>query len=163
MDATLCREHLRRLLQEEAAALDKLEALLDTEHGYIISDDIESLENTGTERDSCIGTLMQIDAERRSLCRATGRAGDKADLVSLITWCDAQGSLQQQWQANANRIRHTRNLNDRNGALVNNRLKRVEGLLDSLNGSQARNEKTYTARGNAYQQNQAGRVCNMEA
>lgn len=163
MDATLCRDHLQRLLAEEAGALERLEALLEKEHGFITGDDIEALESTGAERDACIGTLLQIDAERLSMCRSTGRAGDKTGLLSLITWCDHQGMLHQRWQANAAGIRRTRTLNDRNGALVHNRLKRVEGMLDTLNGPQARNEKVYTARGSAYQQSQSGRVCNIQA
>jgi flagellar biosynthesis/type III secretory pathway chaperone len=163
MDATLCRDHLQRLLTEEASALQSLEALLEQEYQYITSDNIEALDSTGAERDACIGNLLQIDAERLSLCRGAGRDADKVGLLSLITWCDQRGQLQRSWQANAARILQTRNLNDRNGALVNNRLKRVEGMLDALNGSQARDEKVYTARGNAYRQNQSGRVCNIEA
>lgn len=162
MDALLCRDHLERLLQEEAIALSQLEALLEKEHQHIVGDNIEALETTSTERESCVIALLRIDAERMSLCRSTGRAADKAGLLSLINWCDARGGLQQRWKANTVSIGHTRTLNDRNGALVNNRLKRVEGMLDVLNGTQ-RESKVYTARGNAYQQNQAGRVCNIQA
>lgn len=163
MDAQLCRDHLQRLLSEEAQALHKLEVLLEKEHGFIVADDIEALDTTGAEREVCIGALLRIDAERLSLCRSSGRAGDKIGLLSLIQWCDASGHLQQSWNDNTDRIRHTRGLNDRNGALVNNRLKRVEGMLDTLNGPQTRDSRVYTARGNAYQQAQHGQVCNIQA
>ncbi len=163
MDAQLCRDHLQRLLSEETQALEKLEALLEKEHGFIAADDIEALDTTGAEREHCIGALLRIDADRLSLCRSSGRSSDKAGLLSLIQWCDAKGHLQQNWKDNTDRIRHTRTLNDRNGALVNNRLKRVEGMLDTLNGPQTRDSRVYTARGNAYQQAQQGQVCNIQA
>lgn len=163
MDTTLCREHLERLLAEEADALQELEALLEKEYQLITSNDIEALENTGSERESCINELLRIDAERLSFCRNTGRPADKAGLLSLIRWCDPHGVLQQRWQNNTTSIGHTRVLNDRNGALINNRLKRVEAMLDTLNGAQSRDSKVYTARGNAYQQAQSGRVCNIQA
>ncbi|MGE0115399.1 MAG: flagellar protein FlgN [Steroidobacteraceae bacterium] len=163
MDATLCRDHLKRLLAEEADALLSLEALLEKEHLLITSNDIEALESTGSEREDCINNLLRIDAERLSLCRNTGRSADKAGLLSLIQWCDHQGILQQRWKDNTSSIRHTRALNDRNGALVTNRLKRVEVMLDTLNTTQSRDSRVYTARGNAYQQTQSGRVCNIQA
>lgn len=163
MDATLCRNHLARLLTEEASALQDLETVLEKEHQFIVGDDIESLDATGTERNACIGALLRIDAERLSLCRSSGRVADNAGLLSLITWCDSSGLLQKQWKANTANIRRTRMLNDRNGALVNNRLKRVEVMLDTLNGHQARDAKVYSSRGSAYQQAQSGRVCNIQA
>jgi flagellar biosynthesis/type III secretory pathway chaperone len=163
MDALLCRDHLQRLLSDEAQALQELEVVLDKEHELIVTDNIEALDNTGAERETCIGTLLRIDAERLSLCGSSGRSSDKVGLLSLIQWCDAGGQLQQRWKSNTDLIRHTRTLNDRNGALVNNRLKRVEGLLDTLNGPQKRESRVYTARGNAYQQAQSGQVCNIQA
>lgn len=163
MDALLCRDHLQQLLSEEARALNELEALLEKEHSFIVDNNIEALDSTGAERDVCIGALLKIDAERLSLCRSNGRSGDKAGLISLIHWCDDSGNLNRRWKDNTDIIRHTRMLNDRNGALVNNRLKRVEGMLDTLNGPQTRDSKVYTAKGNAYQQAQSGQVCNIQA
>lgn len=163
MDATLCRDHLTRLLQEEAGALQALESVLEKEHQFIVGNDIEALDSTGNERNACIGNLLRIDAERLQLCRSSGRVADNAGLLSLIVWCDPSGSLQKRWKANTNGIRHTRMLNDRNGALVNNRLKRVETMLDTLNGNQGRDARVYSARGSAYQQTQSGRVCNIQA
>jgi flagellar biosynthesis protein FlgN len=163
MHATLCRDHLTHLLAEEASALQDLETLLEKEHQFIVGDDIEALDSTGTERNACIGNLLRIDAERLFLCRSTGRIADNTGMLSLIVWCDPSGLLQQRWKANTANIRHTRMLNDRNGALVNNRLKRVEVMLDTLNGTQARDARVYSSRGSAYQQTQSGRVCNIQA
>jgi len=163
MDALLCRDVLQRLLSDEAQALQQLEAVLDSEHKLIVADNFEGLDSQSSKREACLSTLLRIDSERLQLCRSSGRSGDKAGLLSLIQWCDAGGQLQTHWKNNTDLIGHTRMLNDRNGALVNNRLKRVEGMLNTLNGSQARESRTYTARGNAYQQSQSGRVCNIQA
>lgn len=161
MDASLCREHLGELLTEEAAALMRLEALLEQEHGFIVGADIESLDGTGAARQECVGTLMRIEDERHALCRAVGMSGDRAGLKKLLAWCDPDNALQTPWAESTRKIRHCRALNDRNGALVNSRLKRVEGLLNMLNTHVAES-RTYTAKGSAYQQAAAGRVLNAQ-
>jgi flagellar biosynthesis/type III secretory pathway chaperone len=163
MDAELYRSHIEALMADEAQALQQLQTLLDREHQFISNDDLEALEAAGRDRESCVNQLMRIDAERQNLCRSTGRSGDKAGLLSLLRWCDPSGRLQQHWKASTDMIRQCRSLNDRNGALVNNRMKRVEGMLDALNGPQASSSRTYTNRGNAYLQNSAGRVCSIQA
>lgn len=162
MDASLCREHLAQLLTEEGATLERLEALLEKEHGFITANDVEALDSAGAERQLCVIALMRIDDERRSLCRASGMSSDLTGLKKLLAWCDQDGGLQTRWSQCAVRIRHCRSMNDRNGALVNNRLKRVEGLLDILNGSAAKESRVYTARGNAYAAANAGRVLNAQ-
>lgn len=161
MDTTLCREHLGELLTEEATALTRLESLLEQEHGFIVGDNIESLDSTGAARQECVGTLMRIEDERHALCRAVGMSGDRVGLKKLLAWCDPENALQARWTESTRRIRHCRALNDRNGALVNGRLKRVEGLLSMLN-ARAAESRTYTARGSAYQQTAAGRVLNAQ-
>lgn len=163
MDASLCREHLGTLLTEEAAALTSLMDILEQEFGQIRAGEVEALEQLSRNRDACTGRLMHIDAERQSLCRATGYSADKAGLLQLIQWCDPSGQLLQRWQQSTAAIRKCRNLNDRNGALVNSRLHRVEGQLQRLNAATPGNTRIYSARGNTYQSLQAGRVCNISA
>lgn len=163
MDRTLCREHLERLLSTEAEILVQLNVLLDKEHRMITSNDIDGLEQAGSARDACITRLLQIDADRQQLCRAAGMPADKVGLKALLNWCDPQGALQARWLKSVEDIRQCRAHNDRNGALVNSRLKRVEVMLDTLNGGQQRSERVYSSRGNAYQQTPAGRVCNIQA
>ncbi len=163
MDTNSCRERLEQLLVTEAATLKQLDTLLDKEFHLITSDDIEALEQTGTERESYLMTLLKIDADRFSLCRAAGLSNDKVGIKKLLDWCDPQGKLLARWSQSTEAIQHCRTMNDRNGALINTRLKRVEGMLDTLSNGQTRNERTYTARGNAYQKNNAGSVCNIKA
>lgn len=160
MDISLCRQHLTQLLDEEAQALKCLEGLLEKEHSHIVSDDIEALDQAGSEREACVQQLLRIDSERQSLCRAVGLPADKVGLMQLLSRCDAKGTLQARWSASTASIRHCRMLNDRNGALVNNRLARVGGMLQQLNGGTQ--SKVYTARGNAYVQPQAGRMYNAQ-
>ena len=163
MDRTLCREHLERLLTTEAEVLKQLNVVLDKEHQMITSNDIDGLERAGAERDVYITRLLQIDSDRQHLCRTAGMSADKVGLHALLNWCDPKGSLQAQWVKSAENIRYCRSLNDRNGALINSRMKRVEVMLEALNGGQARNERVYSSRGSAYQQTQAGRVCSIQA
>jgi flagellar biosynthesis/type III secretory pathway chaperone len=163
MDATQCRQFLEQSLNTEATVLQELNELLDQEHQLIVNDEIDDLEKTGSQRDSFIASLLKIDADRIALCRAAGKSADKQGLEQLLNWCDPQHHLHHRWKESAEQLQHCRTLNDRNGALVNTRLKRVEGVLDAMSGGQRRNERTYSSRGTAYQQNDSGSVCNFKA
>jgi flagella synthesis protein FlgN len=163
MDASLYRDHLVCLLDEEATTLTKLEAILDREYQHITAEQIEQLEQVATARDVCMTGLLRIDGERQSLCRASGFSADKVGLLQLIKWCDPTGTIQKRWQQSVTAIRNCRSLNDRNGALINNRLKRIEGILNKLNGEAHNTSKIYSSRGNTYQNPQAGRVCHIQA
>ena len=163
MNSQHCRDHLQHLFDDEAAALAQLQMLLNQEHQHITGNDLDALETSGKAREICISDLLRIDAERQTLCRANGRNADKAGLANLIKWCDPSGELHSRWKANNTAIRHCRTLNDRNGILVNNRMMRVENMLGTLNKAQDNSGRTYSARGSAYSQPTAGRVCNIQA
>jgi flagellar biosynthesis protein FlgN len=161
MDASLYRDNLISLLTEETAALSQLQSILEQEFRNIKSEQIEALDQLSGARDACMASLLRIDSERQTLCRASGFSADKTGLMQLIQWCDPSGSIRARWQQSTAAIRNCRALNDRNGALVNNRLHRVAGMLNTLTPG-ASNSKTYSARGNAYQNPQAGRVCSFQ-
>lgn len=134
MDQNVCREHLEKLISEESTALARLEALLDQEHAVLLSNDIEELDRTGEARQACIGELVRIEDERRSLCRMLSVPADPQGLERLLTWSDPAHHLKRRWASCAERATRCRELNDRNGALVTARLKRVEGMLDVITG-----------------------------
>lgn len=134
MDPRICREHLERLLIEEAATLARLEGLLEKEHEFITSNDVDALEKAGEDRQSCITALIAIEDERRSLCRMMNVSPDHAGVDKLLQWCDPSRQLLNHRLACAQRATQCRALNDRNGALVTARLKRVEGMLGVITG-----------------------------
>src|SRR5262245_30903310 len=113
------------------------------------------------ERQSCIGELLRIEDERRSLCRMLGHTADVTGLERLIAWCDPSGSLKSRWQACAERGARCRDLNDRNGALVMARMRRVESLLGGLTGT-APEPRTYSPSG-VSSAPQTGRVVAIQA
>lgn len=146
MDPRICRETLERLLVEEATTLARLEELLDKEHEFLTSNNVDELEKAGEARQSCISALIAIEDERRSLCRMMNVSPDAVGLDKLLNWCDPSRQLKTRWAACADRAAHCRSLNDRNGALVTARLKRVEGMLDVITG-RANQPKMYGAKG----------------
>lgn len=146
MDPGLCREHLQRLLAEESNALTQLEGLLDQEHELLLANDAEGLDRAGEARQGCVGVLLRVDDERRSLCRMMNVGTDVQGLERLLAWCDPSRSLLQRWTDCATRAGRCRDLNERNGALVTARLKKVEGLLDVLTG-RANQPKVYGKQG----------------
>lgn len=149
MDSNVCREHLDKLLIEEAAVLERLQGALDHEHELLVANDVDGLERAGEVRQTCIGDLLRIEEERRSLCRMMNLPTDVSGLERLLAWCDSSGQLKQRWTDCAERAGRCRASNDRNGALVTARMKKVEGMLEVLTG-RASEPKIYGKQG-AYQ------------
>jgi flagellar biosynthesis protein FlgN len=146
MDANVCHEHLAKLLTEEVGALAQLEELLDREHALLLDNNIDELDRAGELRQACVTALIRIEDERRNLCRMLNVPADMHGLQRLLSWCDPTSGLRLRWAECAERAARCRNANERNGALVSARLKRVEGLLDTLTG-RANQPKTYGRQG----------------
>lgn len=161
MDASLCRDHLERLLAEENGLLAQLETLLDLEHSVLNNNDVDALEQAGQVRQTCMGSLVRVEDERRSLCRMSGKTADQRGLEELLKWCDTKGSLQAHWAECATRATRCRDRNDRNGMIVTARLKRVEGMLNIITG-RTQTPATYGRQG-AYAPTTTGRMVRSEA
>jgi flagellar biosynthesis protein FlgN len=162
VDSGLCRESLATLLSQEVSSLTELGALLEREHALLVANDVEALEKAMQERQIVIGRLLQIEDERRSLCRAHGRSADVTGLEQLLKWCDPRGTLEVRMSDCAKGALRCRDLNDRNGALVTARMKRVEGLLGALTGQRAETPSTYGPKGYSSTP-RSGRVLTTEA
>lgn len=139
MQASVCREQLDKLIAAETEVLARLEDLLDKEHEIIRDNEIDALDRAGDARQACIVELARIQDERRSLCRMMDVPTDPQGIERLLQWCDPSNDLQRRWAACADRALRCRNSNERNGALVSARLKRVEGLLGVITGRPASN------------------------
>ena len=157
MDAGVCREHLEKLLAEESGALTQLESLLDREYELLVANDVDELERAGDARQACVGILVRVEDERRTLCRMMSVPADKTGLERLLTWCDPSRTLQKRWAGCAELAARCRDLNDRNGALVSARLKKTEGMLDVLTG-RANQPKVYGRQGAFQNTPRAARV-----
>jgi flagella synthesis protein FlgN len=161
LEVNACREALASILSIEVAQLTALAALLDREHELLVANDIETLEGVMSERQIAVGKLLGAEEERRNLCRMHGRGVDAAGVLQLMGWCDPHGTLKSRWDACAQGAARCRELNDRNGALVIARMRRVETLLTALTG-QPRETPIYGPKG-AYTPARAGRVLATEA
>jgi flagellar biosynthesis/type III secretory pathway chaperone len=134
VDPEVCRDCLGSLLSDESTALGQLEALLQREHHELRAGDVAALNATAHQRQAKIGELAQIEEQRRSLCRLHGHSADRAGLEALVMWCDPEGSLVSRLRDCAERAVRCRDLNDRNGTLVNARLRNVSDRLAVLTG-----------------------------
>jgi flagellar biosynthesis/type III secretory pathway chaperone len=121
-DQTNCRERLAALMAEENAQLASLESLLTQEYDLLQVRDAEGLEKAGAARQQCIGHILRIQDERRTLCHGAGHGDDPSGLQNLLAWCDPTGLLSPAMQEYRERTQRCRELNDRNGILVNGRL-----------------------------------------
>jgi flagella synthesis protein FlgN len=134
LDPDVCREALCGVLVEEAALLAELEYLLEREYQVLGAKDATLIESTVRARQERVGALARVEEQRRSLCSMHGYSPDLGGLERLMLWCDPKGSLVSRLRECAERAANCRDLNDRNGALVAAKLKRVEGLLGVLTG-----------------------------
>jgi len=121
-DQTHCREQFAAQMAEENTQLAALESLLAQEYELLQTRDAEGLETAGTARQQCIGHILRIQDERRTLCRSAGHGDDPTGLQNLLAWCDPTGQLSPAMQEYRERTQRCRELNDRNGILVNGRL-----------------------------------------
>jgi flagellar biosynthesis protein FlgN len=71
---------------------------------------------------------------------------DAQGLERLLRWCDPSNTMQRRLGDCHQRATRCRQLNERNGALVTARLKKVEGMLDVLTG-RANQPKVYGRQG----------------
>jgi flagella synthesis protein FlgN len=161
LEVSACREALASILTQEVSALAEIAGLLDREHVLLVANDVETLETVMEERQVSIGKLLRTEDERRSLCRMHGREADAKGIEQLMAWCDPHGTLKSHWADCAKGAARCRELNDRNGALVTARMKRVETLLTVLTG-QSQEAPTYGPKG-AYAAARSGRVLATEA
>ena len=162
MEVGACRDALASILSQEVATLAELAGLLDREHALLVANDVETLETVMEERQVAIGTLLRAEDERRALCRMHGREPDAKGIEQLMAWCDPRGTLKSSWLDCANGATRCRELNDRNGALVIARMKRVENLLTVLTG-QPKEAPTYGPKGAYGSPTRSGRVFATEA
>ncbi|HEY5758100.1 MAG TPA: flagellar protein FlgN [Steroidobacter sp.] len=157
MDPVVCRDTLDKLIAEESSTLEQLHQLLEREHEFLVANDVDALERAGHARQTCIGTLMRIEDDRKALCRALNVPTDNGGLDRILAWCDPTKKLRQRWKELGERADRCRTANDRNGALVTARMSRVEGLLDIVTG-RAGQPKTYGRQGGFQNQPRTGRV-----
>jgi flagellar biosynthesis/type III secretory pathway chaperone len=135
VDAELCRDTLTKLMHEESATLGELEMLLTREHEILVKNSsVEALEDACAARQISMGTLLRIQDERHSMLRMFNIGTDAAAIDALLVKLDPRQQLRSRWIECANVAKRCRDLNDRNGALVQSRMKRVEGMLEVLTG-----------------------------
>jgi flagellar biosynthesis/type III secretory pathway chaperone len=135
IDPAVCRETLARLLAEEVELLTRMETQLQLEHRLLVDNDVDGLESAGKVRQECVGKLLRLEDERRSLCRAMDWPTDLAGIEGVILWCDPQRSLLPALKDCAARAARCRAQNELNGLLVGARLRRVAGMLGMLNAN----------------------------
>jgi flagellar biosynthesis/type III secretory pathway chaperone len=131
------RQHIDRILGEEAVLLAELEQVLTREAVAVRGDDAAAIENIGGARHQCIDSLMRLDGERASACRMLSLGTGPEAIDRLLSWCDPDQSLRRRWQSNLAITRRCKELNDRNGAIVTLKLEHVRQRLAAMRGSTA--------------------------
>lgn len=131
------RQHIDRVLRDEAQLLAELEQLLQREAGVVRGDDPTAIENIGGSRHRCVDLLTRLDAERTAACRMLSFGAGRDGFEKLLAWCDPDRTLRVRWQDNLKIARRCQAMNDRNGAVVSLKLDQVQQLLTTLRGGAA--------------------------
>jgi flagellar biosynthesis/type III secretory pathway chaperone len=160
MDSTLYRGQIATLLRDEELQLEKLVQLLETEYAAILANNLESLDERGNARSRAMGALLKIQDERRSILSLLNYPDTHAGLEKMLRWCDPGNSLTAKWRRCAELATRCRELNERNGLVVNARLRRVEGMLEVIT---ARPPATTYDRDAGLGSNSTGRLLTIEA
>ena len=146
-DPSLFLEPLKRLMEQETQTLSELELLLSREHDILArNEDVETLEEACAARQLCMGSLLRVQDERRAMLRMLGFASDPQGLAACLAAHDPLNTLRECWLGCGSAAERCRQLNDRNGALVMARMRRVEGMLGVLTG-QLREPQVYGRQG----------------
>jgi flagellar biosynthesis protein FlgN len=159
-DPALCRDQVAALLRDEQRQLEQLTQLLDAECGAIRANNLDALDERGNARSRAMGSLLRIQDERRGMLTLLGYADSLAGLEKLLHWCDPGKELLAQWRRCADLATRCRELNERNGLMVNARLRRVEGMLEVIT---ARPPSTTYNRDAGLGSSSAGRLLTIEA
>ncbi|MDE2220562.1 MAG: flagellar export chaperone FlgN, partial [Gammaproteobacteria bacterium] len=94
------RQHIERVLREEARLLVELEQLLQRESAVVCGDDPVAIEGIGGARHRCVEQLTRLDAERTSACRMLSFGAGREGFERLLGWCDPDQSLRARWTDN---------------------------------------------------------------
>jgi flagellar biosynthesis/type III secretory pathway chaperone len=160
VDSTLHRGQIAALLHDEEAQLQKLVQLLETEYAAIVANDLDALDERGHARSRAMGALLRIQDERRGMLTLLNYPDTHLGLEQMLRWCDPGNGLTQNWRRCAELATRCRELNERNGLMVNARLRRVEGMLEVIT---ARPPAATYDRDAGLASNGAGRLLTIEA
>jgi len=134
VDHLATRQLASRLIADERALLERFEQLLDREAAALRTDDVTTIEAAGADRQACSSELLRLDEERRSACHMLGFGDGRDAFERLLDTCDPSGDLSRRWRSSREVLLRCKELNDRNGAVVTAKLRRVEALLVTLRG-----------------------------
>jgi flagellar biosynthesis protein FlgN len=126
---------LRTVLDEMSATTAQLITVLDEEREALTSADAKALNRSGEAKQMLMRRLEQLDVERLHLCS---------------TSADAAAQAEPAWRELLKSLATCRDKNQRNGALVGQRLTQVRRALSVLTGTDTQAGSTYSPSG-AYQ------------
>ena len=129
------RQHLHRILVEEGQLMLELERLLQQEVTILQGEDADRIARIGAVRHRCVEALMRLEQERADLTRMLSFGDGRGAIDRLLEWCDEDAVLRTRWQATLEIARRCKDINDRNGAIVGARLRRVQTLLAAMRGA----------------------------
>lgn len=110
---------LGAVLDDMQQALAELAGALEAERQALLAGDVAAIDATGTRKQALMQALERLDAERVQLSAAAPQAAE---------------ALESRWQASLRQLQACRDLNLRNGGIVNQRLGSVRRALAILTG-----------------------------
>jgi flagella synthesis protein FlgN len=130
---------LSAVLDDMQNALAELAGVLEDERAALLAGDVAALDAAGTRKQALMRALEQLDTERLQLGRNAPQAA---------------AALEARWQALLPTLRSCRDMNQRNGQVVGQRLASVRRALSILTGREP-DDGVYGRRGSLHTRSQS--------
>lgn len=130
---------LSAVLDDMQNALAELAGVLEDERAALLAGDVAALDTAGARKQTLMRSLEQLDAERVQL-------GRNAPQIAA--------ALEARWQAMLPTLRSCRDMNQRNGQVVGQRLASVRRALSILTGREPDSD-VYGRRGSLHTRSQS--------
>ncbi len=156
MTPDACRSRLTALLERETAGAGRLRELLAREQAALLANDVHALEQVVAEKQGCVVELEAGARERAALLRTAGLPADANGMESCIQSCAAcgagdaagAGDLAALWRSTSALLRDCREMNQRNGGVIETNRRHAARALAILRG-QSGNPGLYGPAGEA--------------
>ena len=135
-----------RLLQQEAAVVKALQAVLKREHQALGKRDAAAITTASAEKEPLLGQLEQLAKQRNQILQQVGLGIDKPGFEAFIE-SDGSGLLRKFWGVLEELLRECQKQNQVNGILLESGKQVTQQAVSILTGREIEQDDLYDQRG----------------
>jgi len=132
---TQFKQSLHSLLRTQGECAEELLSSLDAERKALAAGDAEQLDAITASKTSLLHQLDDLGRRQADLLRSLSFDPQSGGMQSALAWCDPAGDIKRLQQRVLGQLGQCRQVNERNGVAVQQRLGYVRRALDVLHGA----------------------------